>query len=75
MSSNLPEALEVYRAAWLILPKTEILIKEINAQELRLGLDCIMMYLEEFIWKQRKDPVILTSSETVYLKVHLYLDI
>ena len=49
MLSNLPEVLEVYRAAWLILPKTELLIKEINAQETRLGLDCIMMYLEEFI--------------------------
>ena len=38
MSSNLPEALEVYRAAWLILTKTEISIKEIDAQETGLGL-------------------------------------
>ena len=33
MSSNLPDALELYRAAWLILAKTE----EIDAQETRLG--------------------------------------
>ena len=38
MSSNLPEALEVYRAAWLILTKTEISVKEIDAQETGLGL-------------------------------------
>ena len=38
ISSNLPEALEVYRAAWLILTKTETSIEEIDAQETRLGL-------------------------------------
>ena len=38
MSSNLPEALEVFRAAWLIFTKTEISIKEIVAQEIGLGL-------------------------------------
>ena len=38
MSSNLPEALEVYRAAWLILMKTEILIEQIDTQETGLGL-------------------------------------
>ena len=38
MSSNLPEALEVYRAAWLILTKTEISIEEIDIQETGLGL-------------------------------------
>ena len=37
MSSNL-EALEVYRAEWLILRKTEISIEEIDAQETGLGL-------------------------------------
>ena len=31
MSSNLPEVLEVYRAAWLILTKTEISVEEIDA--------------------------------------------
>ena len=42
------------------------------------GIDyrhCIMMCSETFIWKRIKDPVILTSSVTAYLKVHLYLDI
>ena len=38
MLRNLPEALEVYRAAWLILTKTEIPIEEIDAQETGLGL-------------------------------------
>ena len=38
MSSNLPEVLEVCRAAWLILTKTEISIAEINVQETGLGL-------------------------------------
>ena len=38
MSSNLPEALEVYRAAWLILMKTEISIEEIDTQETGLEL-------------------------------------
>ena len=38
MSSNLPEALEVYRSAWLILTKTEISVKEIDVQETGLGL-------------------------------------
>ena len=36
--SNLPEALEVYRAAWLILAKTEILINEIDVHKTGLGL-------------------------------------
>ena len=36
--SNLPEALELYRAVWLILTKTKIPIEEINAQETGLGL-------------------------------------
>ena len=38
MPSNFSEALEVYRAAWLILMKTEILIEEIDVQETGLGL-------------------------------------
>ena len=38
MSSSLPEALEVYRAAWQILTKEEILIEEIHAQETGLEL-------------------------------------
>ena len=38
MSSNLPEAIEVYIAAWLILTKTEISITEIDLQETGLGL-------------------------------------
>ena len=38
MSSNLPEPLEVYRAAWLILTKTEFSIKETDAQETGLLL-------------------------------------
>ena len=38
MLSNLPEALEVYRAAWLILTKTEISFEEIDAHETGLGL-------------------------------------
>ena len=38
MLSNLPEALEVYRAVWLILTKAEIPIEEINTQETGLGL-------------------------------------
>ena len=33
------------------------------------------MCLEEFIWKRKKDPVIIMSSETVYLKGHLCLNI
>ena len=36
-SSNLPEALEVYRATLLILTKTEISIEETDAQETGLG--------------------------------------
>ena len=38
MSSNLPEALEIYRAAWLTLTKTKISIAEIDVQETGLGL-------------------------------------
>ena len=38
MSSNLPEALEVYKSAWLIRKKTEILIEETDVQETELGL-------------------------------------
>ena len=38
MPSNLPEVLEVYKAAWLILTKTEISIEEADAQETELGL-------------------------------------
>ena len=38
MSSNLPEALEVYRAERFLLTKTEISIEEIGAQETGLGL-------------------------------------
>ena len=38
MSSNIPEALEVYKAAWLILQKTEISIAKIDVQEIGLGL-------------------------------------
>ena len=38
MSSNLPEAIEVYIAAWLILTKTEISIAEIDLQGTGLGL-------------------------------------
>ena len=38
MSSNLPEALEVYKTVQLILTKTEISIEEIDAQERGLGL-------------------------------------
>ena len=38
MSSYLPEALEVYRAAWLILMKTDISIEETDVQETELGL-------------------------------------
>ena len=38
MLSNLTEALEVYRAAWLILTKTEYSIEETDAQETGLGL-------------------------------------
>ena len=38
MLSNLPEALEVYRAVLLTLMRTEISIKEIDAQETGLGL-------------------------------------
>ena len=38
MLSNLPEALEVYKAVWLILTKTETSIEEIDAQETGLGL-------------------------------------
>ena len=38
MSSNLPEALEVYRATWLILIETEISIEEIDVQQTGLGL-------------------------------------
>ena len=30
---NLPEALEVYKAAWLILTKTEISVEEIDGRE------------------------------------------
>ena len=38
MSSNLPEALEVYKTVQLLLTKTEISIEEIDAQERGLGL-------------------------------------
>ena len=38
MLSNLPESLDVYRAAWLILTKRETSIEEIDAQETGLGL-------------------------------------
>ena len=38
MSSNLPEALEVYRAAWLIFMRMEILFKEIDVHETALRL-------------------------------------
>ena len=38
ISRNLQEALEVHRAAWLILTKTEISIAEIDVQETGLGL-------------------------------------
>ena len=38
MLSNLPGALEVYRAAWLTLTKVEISVKEVDAQETGLGL-------------------------------------
>ena len=38
MSRNLPELLEVYRAAWLIITKTEISIEETDVQETGLGL-------------------------------------
>ena len=37
-SSDLPEALGVYGSAWLILTKTEISIKEIDAQDTGLEL-------------------------------------
>ena len=51
MSSNSPEALEVYRAAWLILTKTEISIKKIDALDIELGLNgprngCLTRLLE-----------------------------
>ena len=36
--SNLPEPLGVYRAVWLILPRTKISTEEIDAQETGLGL-------------------------------------
>ena len=38
MARNILEASEVYRAAWLILTKTEISIEEIDAQEAGLAL-------------------------------------
>ena len=56
MSSNLPKALEVCKAVWLILMKTEISIKEIDAQETELGLiwpvnECLTKSLETlFEW-------------------------
>ena len=56
MSSNLPKALEVYKAVWVILMKTEISIKEIDAQETELGLvrpvnECLTKSLEAlFEW-------------------------
>ena len=93
MSSNLPGASEIYRAAWLILTEKEILIEEIDAQETGLGLighrnGCLTRLLEtlsnglarcdyigRIYLKMKKGPVILTSSETKYLKRHLYLDI
>ena len=100
MSSNLSEALELYRPAWLILTKMKISIEETDAPETGLRLiepgnacltrlletlfgcrsrfdymHCIMMCFEGFVWKRRKELVILTSSETAYLKGHLYLDI
>ena len=100
MSSNLPEALKLYRAAWLVLTKTEIPIKETDAPATRLGLTgpgnghltCLSETLfgssstfrlhalchdvfGRIYWKRRKDTVILTLSETVYLTNQLYLDI
>ena len=38
MFNNLPEALELYRTAWLVLTNTEILVAEIDVQEIELGL-------------------------------------
>ena len=38
MLSNLQETLEVYKAPWLILTKTEISVEETDAQETGLGL-------------------------------------
>ena len=38
MFSNLPEALELYRAAWLVLTNMEISVAEIDVQEIELGL-------------------------------------
>ena len=38
ISTNLPEALEAYRAAWLILTKMEISVEEIDALETGLEL-------------------------------------
>ena len=58
MPANLPEALEVYKAAWLILTKTEISIEEIDAQETELGLigpgnGCLKRLLETlFGWSR-----------------------
>ena len=94
MSCNLPEALEAYRAAWLILAKTDISIKEIDAQKTGLGLigpgnGRLTRLLEIlFRWSSTFRLHALyhdvsknlfgnedTSSETVYLEGHLYLDI
>ena len=55
MLSNFPEALEVYRAAWLILTKTEIWIKEIDIEETGLGLigpwnGCLTKLLGILFW-------------------------
>ena len=62
MSSSLPEALEVYRAAWLILTKTEISFEEIEAQETGLGLigpgnGCLRKLLETLLGWSSKLPL------------------
>ena len=72
ISTSLPEALEVYREAWSIFTKTEILIEETDAQDYwkhyldgRVHFDymhCIMMCLDWNYLKTKKVPVILTSS-------------
>ena len=38
MTNNLPEALELYRAAWMVLTKSEITVEGIDRQECGLGL-------------------------------------
>ena len=98
--SSLPEALKVYRAAWLILTKKEISVEETDAQETGLGLigpgnEHLGKLLEtlfgwsstfrlhalyhdvfgEIYLKTKKDLIIPTFTETLYLKGHLYLEI